>query len=69
MFTIENQWCVIELEDHDGPITVYGPYPNKSEAIVFMDEYNKEYDGSPWRAILRPLTRTSINAENTDRRS
>lgn len=61
---IENQWCVIMLYD-DGPAMVQdamGPYATKQEAVQFCKEFNDEYDGSPWRAIVRPITLLKVHA-------
>lgn len=55
MFSVENQWCVIEVDDQKTLPVVYGPFARKSEAIAFMNEFNEEYDGSPYHAIMRPL--------------
>lgn len=66
MFAVENQWCVVEMNDDDVTATVvYGPYPTKLEAIVFANEFNKEYDGSPYRAIMRPLMKMVVHAADT----
>jgi hypothetical protein len=57
-----HQWCVIISQDsatNTGDSIVesaFGPF-NKADARKFADEFNSEYDGSPWCAIVRPLTR------------
>jgi hypothetical protein len=60
-------WVAIEIED-DGAIdvatgvtspiviTAYGPFDAKAEAARFADQFNEEYDGSPYRVIVRPTT-------------
>lgn len=61
-----NQWCVILLNDQGGenPVThedvviiegAFGPFTHR-DAIMFCNEYNKEHDGSPFHAMVRPLT-------------
>lgn len=61
---ITNSWCVIMISnDGDTPLieATMGPY-TKAEAHQFCDDYNDEYDGSPYHAIVRPLTRLKISA-------
>jgi hypothetical protein len=39
--------------------TTYGPF-TKAEAQEFAHQYNEEYDGSPWRVIVRPMSRLEV---------
>jgi hypothetical protein len=59
-------WAAVEIEeegalDTEGasyPIvtSAYGPFATQAEAYVFADQFNAEYDGSPWHVIVRPMT-------------
>ena len=60
------EWCVIVLND-EGAVrvgteesvtiieSVYGPLSRKDAQLVGQD-FNEQWDGSPYRAIVRPLT-------------
>jgi hypothetical protein len=36
--------------------TLYGPFEQKAAARAFADQFNEENDGSPWRALIRPMS-------------
>jgi hypothetical protein len=56
-------WAVIQMCDDNAVTAVWGPFTDKEAAGKFSDQYNEEYDGSPWHTIVRPMTEVWKNLE------
>jgi hypothetical protein len=62
---IINQWVAIIIQSdataNGMPIveSAFGPF-DKASARQFTEQFNAEYDGSPWHATMRPLTLLQI---------
>jgi hypothetical protein len=57
MIGVQSAWvCVCINDEGDRPLieSTFGPF-TKDEAQQFMKQFNEEYDGSPWRVIVRPM--------------
>jgi hypothetical protein len=58
---LTSQWCAIIVSDDAPPniASVFGPF-SKPDAIKFQQEFNSEYAGSSWHAIVRPLAHLQV---------
>jgi hypothetical protein len=63
MIEFSNGWVAVVLSDDGNIDGVYGPYDAKGEAVEFVDQFNQEYDGSPWRAVMRGISRLRIGTK------
>jgi hypothetical protein len=36
--------------------TAHGPFGTKDDASRFADQFNAEFDGRAWRAVVRPMS-------------
>jgi hypothetical protein len=59
---LRSQWVAIIVRDDSDVRLVestFGPF-TKDEAQARAQQFNEEYDGSPWCALVRPMIKIKI---------